>query len=137
MGLTWAVAWSGVGVVWALLRGGGDLVMILSLGTGFASLGFIGGTAFAVVLGIADGRRRLDEMSPPRFASWGALGGLLLSVFMFVGGMPLTPSGIITVGVLTLLGAGSAAGSLALARKSEDQELLEAGEEALCLTEGG
>jgi len=38
---------------------------------------------------------------------------------------------------MTLLGAGSAAGSLALARKSEDRELLEAGEDALGLTEGG
>ena len=37
---------------------------------------------------------------------------------------------------MTLLAAGSAAGSLALARKSEDRELLESGEEALGLIEG-
>ena len=44
---------------------------------------------------------------------------------------------MIVSSVLTVLGAGSAAGSLALARKAEDKELLEAGEEALGLTEGG
>ncbi len=44
---------------------------------------------------------------------------------------------LLGVGVAsTLLGAGSAAGSLALARRAEDRELLEAGEEALGLTEG-
>ncbi len=44
---------------------------------------------------------------------------------------------VLTAGLVTLLGSGSAAGSLALARRSEDRELLEACEEALGLTEGG
>jgi hypothetical protein len=52
-------------------------------------------------------------------------------------GWPPTVSGALFVGVVTLMGAGSAAGSLALARRAEDRELLEAGEEALGLTEGG
>ena len=43
---------------------------------------------------------------------------------------------VIVSSVLTVLGAGSAAGSLAIARKAEDKELLGAGEEALGLTEG-
>ena len=75
-------------------------------------------------------------MSVPRFAAWGALGGFLLTVFvqLSVGGPGLS---IIAATVTTLLGAGSAAGSLALARRAEDRELLEAGEEALGLTEGG
>ena len=44
--------------------------------------------------------------------------------------------GLQNVGIAALLAAGSAAGSLALARRAEDKELLEAGEEALGLTEG-
>ena len=31
------------------------------------------------VLGLVEGRRRFDQMSLPRFAGWGAVGGLLLS----------------------------------------------------------
>ncbi len=34
---------------------------------------------------------------------------------------------LVTAGVLTLLGASSAAGSLALARRGDDRELLDAG----------
>ena len=56
---------------------------------------------------------------------------------LFLPPVPLTPTGAIIAAVVTLMGAGSAAGSLALARRAEDRELLEAGEEALGLTEGG
>ena len=43
---------------------------------------------------------------------------------------------VLPIAIMALLGAGSAAGSLALARRAEDRELLEAGEEALGLIEG-
>ncbi len=137
MGLTWAVVWSGVGAIWGLIAGISSGVVFQSGGlfaVVFAALGFVGGAAFSGVLGIIEGRRRFGEMSLPRFAAWGALGGLFLSA-LTVGA--LTPGAVwYDVGVLTLLGAGSAAGSLALARRAEDGELLEAGEEALGLTEG-
>ncbi len=71
-------------------------------------------------------------MSLPRFAAWGALGGLLLGVLAVFAGMlgpGLTLLDPIIAGVTTLLGAGSAAGSLALARRADDQELLEGGED--------
>jgi hypothetical protein len=45
--------------------------------------------------------------------------------FLLGGGVSLDSLG--TYSVVTLLGAGSAAGSLALARRTDDQELLEHG----------
>ena len=140
MGLTWAVGWSVVGVIIALV---GDFVGVFNMtafdyvvgAVQFATMGFVGGTIFSTVLGITEGRRRFDEMSLPRFAAWGAVGGLLMSGVM--SGVGLPGVGGIEFAVFTLLGAGFAAGSLALARKAEDKELLEAGEEALGLTEGG
>jgi hypothetical protein len=98
--------------------------------------GFVGGALFSAVLGIAGRRRRFDELSLPRFAAWGALGGLLLS---------LVPAALVAVGLaslggkailglwqftavisapLMLLSAASAAGSLMLARRAEDRRVL-------------
>ena len=74
-----------------------------------------GGAIFSVVLGIAERRRTFDQMSLPRFAAWGALGGLLLSIFMFTTVSAFDLVNVIVYGVVVLLGAGSAAGSLALA----------------------
>jgi hypothetical protein len=64
-------------------------------------------------------------MSLPRFAAWGAIGGLLLSgVFALAAG----PGGLLVLGpVFALSGAACAAGSLALARGAEDREFLDAG----------
>ena len=137
MGLTWAVAWSGFGAIWGLVAGGGFAGLAWNAAF-FALVGFVGGTAFSGVLGIAGRRRTFDQMSLPRFTAWGAAAGLLLTALMLSTTGTFTLALLLEVGVtLTLLGAGSAAGSLALARRAEDRELLEAGEEALGLTEGG
>ena len=69
MGLTWAVAWFGASVIFTLTFPG--IGGVLST---IPTLGFIGGAAFSVVLGIAGRRRRFDEMSLPRFAGWGGGG---------------------------------------------------------------
>ena len=132
MGLTWAAGWSGVVVILALVGEVSGTFGVLNFVYSvvlFGMVGFVGGAAFSVVLGITEGRRRFDEMSLRRFAFWGAVGGLLVS-------MPLSwvswssafeSAEALGVGVvLTLLGAGSAAGSLALARSADDRELLEA-----------
>ena len=123
MGLTWAVAWAVVGAIFgSAVIGGTDAAMRLFE---FGVSGFIGGAFFSTVLGIAEGRRRFDQMSLPRFAAWGAVGGLLLSMFVFAAELGQTDLRFLMV--LPLLGAGSAAGSLALARRAEDRELLEHG----------
>ncbi len=138
MGLAWAAGWSGVFFILALvgvfgtlgLRDYVDFAVLFGIvgivGGLFGMVGFVGGAAFSVVLGITEGRRRFDELSLRRFAFWGAVGGLLVSMaFAWVAGATLADA--LGVGVvMTLTGAGSAAGSLALARRADDRELLEA-----------
>ena len=52
----------------------------------FGLLGFIAGILFSVLLTLAERHRRFDQMSLPRFAVWGAAGGVLLSsLFVVVG----------------------------------------------------
>jgi hypothetical protein len=123
--LTWAIAWSGVGATFGLTGGNSDRGIAAAVVDGFigwAILGFVGGAIFSVVLGIAEGRRGLHEVSLPRFAGLGAVGGLLLGMVLFA------MYGTVAMGLVgTLLGAGSAAGSLALARRADDRELLEHG----------
>lgn len=133
MGLAWGLAWFGAGMI--LLLG-----LLLSTGStgadvpyplGFGALGFIAGVTFSGVLGLLEGRRRFDEMSLPRFAGWGAAGGFLFSA-LFVSAVALGEDpaflwNLVVLGpVFAVAGAGSAAGSLALARKAEDRELLDA-----------
>ena len=146
MGLTWAAAWFGFGAVMAVLpwvHPVGGLLSVLELVVGFgaqyAAMGFVGGAAFSVVLGMTESRRGFAQMSLPRFAAWGALGGLFMSVFKdtigyFLAGLlgtigvpGFTITSVISAGVVTLMAAGSAAGSLALARRADDRELLDAG----------
>ena len=140
LGLTWAAAWFGAGVILLsaalvieLVVGtpavGRGLVAVFAGSVLIAVAGFIGGVIFSGVLGIAEGRHRFDEMSLPRFAAWGAVGGLLLSGLLLSSSWPLAFVDVVIAGVVTLLSAGSAAGSLALARRADDQELLESGED--------
>jgi hypothetical protein len=145
MGLTWAVAHFGVGVAVALANWqfGVD-----AFGNGFtwlaynsllsAATGFVCGTAFSAVLGIAEGRRRFDQMSMPRFAIWGAVGGAVVAGALTATLGWGTPSLLANLSILSLLGAGCAAGSLALARVADDRELLDAGSEVadVGLTDG-
>ena len=131
MGLTWAAAW---GVA-------GSIVMLgFLLGTGsrpdapfplmFGAFGFVAGVIFSGVLGLVEGRRRFDQMSLPRFAAWGAAGGFLLSstfvLAVSLTGDPAFLWNLVVVGpAFAVAGAGSAAGSLALARRAQDRESLE------------
>ncbi len=136
MGLTWAAGWFGVGAIIGFLGMAmgvpGGLGLVVGGSLFYAGAGFLGGAAFSVILGITEGRRRFDQMSLPRFTVWGAMGGGLLSILYVVtllvalGAQPLALAAAF-VGLVTLLGAGSAAGSLALARMADDRELLEAG----------
>jgi hypothetical protein len=136
MGLTWAAAWFGAGMILLL----GSLLVTGSTGAdvpyplGFGAFGFVAGVTFSGVLGLLEGRRRFDQMSLPRFAGWGAAGGFLLSsIFVLAVALVEDPAFlgnlVVLAPVFTLAGAGSAAGVLALARRAEERELLEASDE--------
>lgn len=127
MGLTWALAWFGAGI--ALLLVVGPDAADVPFPLGFGALGFLAGVTFSGVLGLMEGRRRFDQMSLPRFAAWGAAGGFLLSgVFAWAAG--LGGEFLILGPVFALAGAGSAAGTLALARKAQEPGFLDAGTDA-------
>jgi len=134
MGLTWAVAWALVGVLiglaWTLGVPMEWFVEVFDAPLpALAVPGFFAGAVFSTVLGIAGRRRRFDELSLPRFAAWGAVGGVLLTLPIVA--MAEAPGAVmaVAVGTVTLLSAGSAAGSLVLARMSEKRELLDVGAE--------
>jgi hypothetical protein len=93
------------------------------------TLGFVAGVVFSVVLRLIEGGRRFDQMSVRRFAAWGASVGFALSAAFFLAvsrGDPAFLQYFVVVGpVVAAAAAGCAAGSLALARRAQDRELLE------------
>src|SRR5688500_1984806 len=131
MGFTWALAWAIGGLMIGVLS------FVLPLDWFFrvfdaplpalAIPGFFAGAFFSVVLGIAARKRRFSELSMPRFVAWGALGGVMLSLFpvLLVRAGLGTPAECfwpalgIAAGPFILLSAGSAAATLAIARKAE------------------
>jgi len=135
MGLTWAAAWGGAGTIMML----GFLLVTGSRPDApfplmFGAFGFVAGVIFSGVLGLLEGRRRFDQMSLPRFAAWGAAVGFLLSatfvLAVSLAGDPAFLWNLVVVGpVFAVAAAGCAAGSLALARRAQDRELLETTED--------
>jgi hypothetical protein len=138
MGLTWAIAGfvAGMGIelihnVWPNSIGSAVDIWPAAL----AYPGFLGGIAFSAVLGIAARRRRFDELTVPRVAAWGAIGGLFVSLIpaiMVATGLASTsePVWLLTLAVAGPFMAGgaiAASATLALARMSEDRGLLEDG----------
>lgn len=129
MGLTWAVGWALVGFGIELIHNiwpnpVGALVDIWPAVLAYPA--FFGGLAFSTVLGVAGRRRRFDELSLPRFAAWGALGGLLLGLLpaaLALTGAATLTGAVVVVGAITLLSTVSAGGSLMLARMAVDREL--------------
>jgi hypothetical protein len=120
MGVTWAVAWGIVGIVPRLLLGYNPDAPFPII---FGVLGFIAGVAFSVVLVAAEGRRRFDQMSVPRFAGWGAVGGLALSaLFARMASLEMGDVLIVTPAI-AIACAVCASGSLALARRATKGEL--------------
>ena len=131
MGLTWAVGWAvvGGGLMEGLVDPHGKILDMWP--QTLAIPGFLGGAVFSMVLGIAAGGRRFDELSLSRFGAWGAVAGLLLGVFavgtgMASGVLPLWLRAVVIIGPMTLLSAVSASGSLALARMAERRALRDA-----------
>ena len=120
MGFTWAAAWSAVGFVPRWVFGiESDLPFPLL----FGALGFIAGGTFSGILMLTESRRRLDQLSLPRFAAWGAIGGLLLSA-LFVRGASYGLGEVLAITTTFAVAcAVSAAGSLAIARRAVRREL--------------
>jgi len=133
MGLAWAVAWFAAGMALLLVVGPGAADVPFPLG--FGMLGFFAGVAFSGVLGLVEGRRTFDQMSLPRFAVWGAVGGALFSsIFVLaagLGGAALLGLGVVFGGA----GAACATGSLALARAADESDALSGGAEPGALRE--
>lgn len=122
MGLTWGFVWSAVGAVprWVLgFNPDAPFPLI------FGVLGFLAGVSFSVFLALSAGRRRFDEMSLPRFAGWGAAGGLLLSA-LFAKVASLGMGDVLLVApTFALASAACASGTLALARRAASPALSE------------
>lgn len=119
----WAVVWSPVGVLAGIiLDPGGSLdEMWVAIG---AYPGFLCGAVFSAVIGIAGGRRGLDELLLSRVAAWGAVSGLLVGVLPFLVGtvntaLPLWLWGVATVGAVTILSSTSAVGTALIARMAK------------------
>jgi hypothetical protein len=146
MGLTWAAGWALAGILIGVTS---KLLPGLPWDSFFrvfdaplpalAIPGFFGGVFFSAVLGIAGRGRRFRELSLPRFAAWGAVGGLLLTLFPFalvaVGlasteGSALRPAEVVAVigPFFIVLSAASAAATLLLARMTEGRASREASE---------
>ncbi len=120
MGLTWGAAWGLAGSVPRWVFGfNTDVPFPLVFGV----LGFIAGVIFFAVLALTEGRRSLDQMSFPRFAVWGATGGLLLSA-LFVRAASLSGADALAIAPTLALACGiSAVSSLALARRAVRRKL--------------
>jgi hypothetical protein len=124
MGLAWAAGWTligmlGVVVFYALYPSAPDIVDIWI--PVFAYPGFLTGVGFSVVIRVAEGRRRFDEVSLSRLAAWGAAVGLLVGVLPFALGTPSSRFpvyllGVIVVASTTLLSVVSAVVSAMLFR---------------------
>ncbi|HZI42091.1 MAG TPA: hypothetical protein VFD67_10325 [Gemmatimonadaceae bacterium] len=115
MGFIWGAAWSAVGLIPRWLLGFNPDAPFPII---FGVLGFIAGVTFSGLLALTEGRRSFDQMSLPRFAGWGAVGGLLLSA-VFAKAASLGWGDVLAVApTFALASAVCASGSLAVARRA-------------------
>jgi hypothetical protein len=130
MGVTWAVVWVPVALLISMIvdpDGSMDEPWIL-VG---AYPGFLSAVVFSVVIWIAERRLRFDELSFTRVGALGAVAGLVVGMVPFVAGSNSTnlPTWLLMfaiIGPITLLSAVSAGGSLALSRRAEKLNFLDA-----------
>jgi hypothetical protein len=119
IGFSWGLAWSVAGFVLAVIKPDADAPFPLVFGV----LGFFAGVTFSAFLALTEGRRRFDQMSLPRFATWGAVGGLVFAA-IFARAASLDWGDVLLVApTFALASAVCASGSLALARRSVSRAL--------------
>jgi hypothetical protein len=121
-GVTWALAWVGLGAVVGALVGY-PVSFLFRIALSNSVSGFLAGAAFAGILSVAERKRTLESLSLKRVALWGAIGGGLLSFIPMAYGVPLA----YLLGPLVInagIGAGMAAGSVAMARRAEDRRIV-------------
>jgi hypothetical protein len=120
MGVSWAAACFAVGLVPRWVFGiNTDAPIPLVFGV----FGFLAGVTFSGLLALTEGRRGFDQMSLPRFAGWGAMGGLLLSA-LFAKAASLGWGDVLAIApTFALASAVCASGSLAVARRAVRREL--------------
>lgn len=120
MGVIWGATWSAAGMIPRWLFGFNTDVPFPIV---FGVLGFVAGVTFAGIVVLTESRRSLGQVSPGRFAAWGALGGFLLSA-VFTRVASLGWGDVLAMApTFALASAACAAGSLALARRSPIGEL--------------
>jgi hypothetical protein len=120
MGFTWAAAWFVVGSVPRWVFGfNADVPFPLVFGV----LGFIAGIIFSGLLMLTEGRRGFDQLTLPRFAAWGAVGGFLLSAIFTRAASLGWADALAIAPTFAVASAICASGSLALARRAEMREL--------------
>lgn len=121
LGLLWAVGGLGIAAALELLDNvapaAHPLTRVVDMWPQtLAILGFLAGTLFGAVLGVAGARRGFDELSLPWLTACGAAAGLLLGTLL---GAPAA-----VIALLTAVSAMGGAASLALARRAERRERL-------------
>ncbi|MBN9522733.1 hypothetical protein J0H58_30145 [bacterium] len=125
MAFAWVVAWGLAGGVVARIPG---FFSDLPFAIMFAPFGIVTGVIFSVILMAVEALRGLDRLSLPLFAGCGAVSGVLMAVFVTF--LREDASEVLVFGpLLALAGAGAAAGSLAVVRRS--------GRETVSAPEGG
>ena len=138
MGLTFS---AGVGVVasmiavpaWLLLGGDREIIRLVIASSIWA---FPIGVAFSGVMAITARGRRFDKLSLPQFAALGAGAGLLLFGVLAANAWDSwsVTTAIANATIFALLGGGSAAATLMLARRAGPA--LKSGDESRRLGEG-
>jgi hypothetical protein len=141
-GLTWAVGWAGLYgafllAAWAFgAEAQWELGPVLRLVFNVGTYGFLGGSAFGVILSVLERHKSLEDLTFKRIALWGSLGGLAVVTMLSVLFGTLVFTYLTPVILYTLLGVGSATGTVAIAKRASDPKVLEGDDDPLPALEG-
>ena len=130
IGAAWAIPWATVGVTlvsWRVLFGSPHLAYPLRYWPRFAvgsatvlgTFGFIAGITFALALAKIARGRALDNISLRYAARWGSLAGAASILIAPLTGVTAWSQLVVAGSILALVGAASAAATLALARQAD------------------